>query len=416
MYPYNTTFTVMLALCTLSATAHSATLEIEGTCPGEVTFSAFGFEEGDHVALLSADTTGEATVPVGRCRGESLGLSESGLIRRSHGLADAEGTFERTATVGGAACDTFVQAIAIEGCLTTDAVPVPVPIVEPAEPATFTPCGAIGRSGPDQAACDAAYAGTEAEGMVTVTAGVQQITLPEAGSYRITATGAQGAAADIDVVGGRGAEVCGVFEGAAGQVLDIAVGQMGLGQGSVSNGGGGGGSFVVDNATGALLIAAGGGGGTREDVTHDGCDANTGEEGIQGSGSDATWDCRLSGVAAGQGGLVSAGSWGSAGAGFAADGATDGWDGTGGFGWASGMLGGVGGTCGFAAEGGFGGGGSGNGCHGGGGGGGYTGGDGGRIAGGGGSFNTGAMASTAAGVGEGDGWVLVESDDGSGCP
>jgi hypothetical protein len=283
------------------------------------------------------------------------------------------------------------------------------------EPVTLTSCGAAGRFGPDQVACDAEYAGGPAEGMVAVAAGVQQVVVPESGNYRITVTGAQGASAEVGKVGGRGAQVCGVFAGVAGQVLDMVVGQMGLGQESGSNGGGGGATLVVDNASGSLLIAAGGGGGTRASVLHDGCDANTGEGGIDGSGGADTWGCPVGGVAAGEGGLVSASSW-SAGAGFNSDGQTDGWDGTGGFAWASGMLGGVGGTCGFAAEGGFGGGGSGNGCHGGGGGGGYTGGGGGRIAGGGGSFNSGGAASAAAGLGVGDGSILIEGDDGSGCP
>jgi hypothetical protein len=65
-------------------------------------------------------------------------------------------------------------------------------------------------------------------------------------------------------------------------------------------------------------------------------------------------------------------------------------------------------ACAFRAEGGFGGGGSGNGCWGGGGGGGYSGGGGGWVAGGGGSYNGGASQVNVAGVGLGDGQVLIE--------
>ncbi len=66
-------------------------------------------------------------------------------------------------------------------------------------------------------------------------------------------------------------------------------------------------------------------------------------------------------------------------------------------------------TCSNSEPGGFGGAGAGNGCWGGGGGGGYSGGDGGMIAGGGGSFNTGASPTATAGVGVGDGSIVIQS-------
>ena len=102
-------------------------------------------------------------------------------------------------------------------------------------------------------------------------------TVPESGTYRVIATGAQGASANPSHVGGRGARIEGEFDFVAGQVLQIAVG----GQGTAShvlidnagNGGGGGGTFLVSDDDSPLLIA-GGGGGTRSFVSQDGTDAS----------------------------------------------------------------------------------------------------------------------------------------------
>lgn len=271
---------------------------------------------------------------------------------------------------------------------------------------TFTTCGASGASGPDQTQCNAEYGA----GVVSVTGGVQTWTVPATGTYRITAIGAQGAAGDIEWVGGRGARIEGDFNLTAGQTLKLVVGQRGAGQSSVSNGGGGGGSFVVTSANVPLLVA-GGGGGTRDDVLQNGCDASVTQFAIIGSGSSQTSTCVLKVDGVGAGGIVSDSSWGSAGAGFNSDGATDpsgGGTHGGGYSWLNGMLGGDSDSdCGFDAVGGFGGGGAGNGCFGGGGGGGYSGGDGGRVAGGGASYNTGSNPVAVAAVGTDDGSIVI---------
>ncbi len=114
----------------------------------------------------------------------------------------------------------------------------------------------------------------------------------------------------------------------------------------------------------------------------------------------------------GQGGIASAFSLGSAGAGFTSNGASDSSYGTGGASWGNGLVGGDWGSIhgGNEAFGGFGGGGAGNGSDGGGGGGGYSGGDGGLVAGGGGSFNAGANQSGTAGFESGDGLVTITFD------
>ncbi|HEX7373753.1 MAG TPA: IPTL-CTERM sorting domain-containing protein [Steroidobacteraceae bacterium] len=251
---------------------------------------------------------------------------------------------------------------------------------------TFTTCGATGAQGPTQAQCDTAYGGAIT---VTVNGGIQSWTVPASGTYHIVATGAQGGSGSLpSFVGGRGAQVSGDFALTAGQVLKLVVGQAGT-NGGTENGGGGGGSFVVSSSNAAMLIA-GGGGGIRAGASQNGCDASLTQFAVTGSGGNPTSTCALEATDLGLGGIVSSSSWGSAGAGFNGDGATDFGTHSGGYSWANGMLGGTTDeTCSTSAPGGFGGGGAGNGCWGGGGGGGYSGGDGGWIAGGGGSFNSG---------------------------
>jgi hypothetical protein len=241
---------------------------------------------------------------------------------------------------------------------------------------------------------------------VTVSGGIQSWSAPDAGTYRITAEGAQGASGNR--IGGRGATVSAEFHLADGFTLHLAVGQMGLGQSSNSNGGGGGGSFVV-TTTDTPLLVAGGGGGTRTDAGQNGTDASTSQFGYFGSLSSPTYGPTVKSTGAGQGGAAPASSWGSAGAGFFSNGGNDGSLGTGGSSWFAGLLGGDSTlNCGFDAEGGFGGGGAGNGCYGGGGGGGYSGGDGGWVAGGAGSFLSGDNELAVAGLGFGDGQITIE--------
>jgi hypothetical protein len=190
-------------------------------------------------------------------------------------------------------------------------------------------------------------------------------------------------------------------------VLYIAVGQEGGGQSSGSNGGGGGGSWVMFGAADVPLAIAGGGGGTRTSVDQNGCDATAGEYGTTASGYATTHTCADRSDAPGEGGAASSVSWCSGGGGLSSDGGDDSSYGQGGSSWASGLVGGSSGSCGDAAEGGFGGGGQGRGCYGGGGGGGYSGGEGGRVAGGGGSYNLASDATSAGGVNDGHGYVLI---------
>src|SRR5215831_13949918 len=88
-------------------------------------------------------------------------------------------------------------------------------------------------------------------------------TVPTTGSYQILAFGAQGgitAGSLSGGLGGRGAEVGGDFGLTAGEVLQIAVGGVGMPGSGTGGGGGGGGSFVVGPSNTPLVIASGGGG------------------------------------------------------------------------------------------------------------------------------------------------------------
>jgi hypothetical protein len=241
--------------------------------------------------------------------------------------------------------------------------------------------------------------------LIIFTGTIESWTVASSGTYSITAIGAQGASAQSGRVGGRGASMSGLFDLLAGDLYFFAVG--GAGTASSANGAGGGGSFFVDALNNPLLVA-GGGGGTRIQVSQNGCDALTTSFGGFGSAGSTTSSCGSKTSGLGQGGIISSGSWGSAGAGFFSDGAVEYASGVSAKSWLNGLNGGAG-SCG-GSVGGFGGGGTGAGCNGGGGGGGYSGGDGGRVAGGGGSFNTGNAQINIAGVGLGNGsieWTLV---------
>lgn len=246
----------------------------------------------------------------------------------------------------------------------------------------------------------------------TYTGSIQTWTVTAPGRYRVTAIGAQGASAEAVRQGGRGASVTGDFTFHNGELYQIAVGGAGAISPSNCNGGGGGGTFFVSSSNAPLLIA-GGGGGTRATANQNGTDASITPYGTTASGAAQTYIPAVKSTDLGLGGIVSSDSWGSGGAGFFGDGAIDPYNAgalsPGGRSWANGMLGGSGiGSGSNSAPGGFGGGGAGNGSCGGGGGGGYSGGDGGRVAGGGGSWNTGANPVAIAGVGVGDGELIIQ--------
>ena len=274
---------------------------------------------------------------------------------------------------------------------------------------TFTPCGALGATGPTQLQVNNTYTlGNSLNGSVTISGqGIQQFTVPVTGNYRIEARGARGY--NPSGFGGRGAIVSGDFNLTVGTVLKIAVGQEGQvnpAAGTLQFGGGGGSFVSLLNNT--PLIVAGGGGGSHATSyvasTADGTVTNNGNSGM--------------GTAAGAGGVAGGGgaasSLANGGAGFYGDGG-----GTTGpaISFTNGALGGNVGAIPYAngAIGGFGGGGGTQSWNNnrGGGGGGYSGGGGGQLGqpacwgGGGGSYNNGTNQTNLSGANASDGLVLI---------
>jgi hypothetical protein len=268
----------------------------------------------------------------------------------------------------------------------------------------FTTCSATGASGPSQSDCNSEYSGTDLDGDVTVTGGIQYWTAPATASYRITAVGAAGGNnTGHGYIGGYGASMSGVVSLTSGDVLAIVVGQEGTN--GNDDAGGGGGSFVVLNASSTPLMIAGGGGSGGEN------DNNTTYMALYKNGVTST--CAQDALAHG-GGLISGGCSGlggdvdvhlygqGGGGGFSGDGSGPG----GGDAFLNGAAG--------STKGGFGGGANGGG-DGGGGGGGYSGGASGSgggspdsCGGGGGSYNAGTSQSNSSGANNADGYVTIE--------
>ena len=284
---------------------------------------------------------------------------------------------------------------------------------------TFTNCGATEYQGPTQSQVNSTYASGNSlyNGVTINTQGIQEWTVPEAGTYTIEAYGAQGAGDDY---GGKGAKIVGDFNLSQGDVLKILVGQVGEHNASYSSGhssGGGGGTYVTKspyNNTSSILVIAGGGGGegdpyacSTENLT--GIGGSTGNDGLAGVGTRLT---NIHGTG-GNGGIRSPNTGASCGAGFIGNSVAYGSS------WAgpaySFVNGGQGATLSnaYGGDGGFGGGGAG--AWGGGGGGGYSGGGTGDYrlpcrntgGGGGGSYNNGSNQSNTADTWEDHGKVVI---------
>ena len=280
---------------------------------------------------------------------------------------------------------------------------------------TFTNCGATGATGPTLANCKSSYDVSwedDTDLFNVQTQGFQEWTVPATGTYTINASGAQGARA-----GGGGARMIGDFNLTEGEIIKIAVGQIGV-DGSNSNftgGGGGGGTFVIKhpyNSNASILVIAGGGGGRTSSgttntidavTTSDGGDTYNNGGGTSGGGGD---DGQANGPGAGGGGFFTNGE----------DGDYGNVKPTGGKSFINGLVGGADGYTGSydGGDGGFGGGGGGlnNSYNRSGGGGGYSGGQGGtwsgqKSGGGGGSYNSGSSQSNTAGVREDHGQVII---------
>ena len=153
---------------------------------------------------------------------------------------------------------------------------------------TFTNAGATGNQGPTQGQVNSAYSGTTLDGAVTInTQGIQEWTVPATGNYRIEVYGAEGGGTSP----GLGAKMIGEFNLTSGNVLKIAVGQVGMQETynrTYYAGGGGGGTFVVSSANTPYIIAGGGGGCSADESGHDAITENSGANtGSNGDGGNS---------------------------------------------------------------------------------------------------------------------------------
>jgi hypothetical protein len=293
---------------------------------------------------------------------------------------------------------------------------------------TFTNAGATGaiNTGPTRANCLASYNTTTYPWLNNtayfnvVTQGIQLWTVPQTGTYRITAIGAAGGVSYTAYgggggVAGLGARMVSTFSLTSGQKLKILVGQAGAGtttNSCGSDGGGGGGTFVATDTNTAMLVAGGGGGAGSNGFFRDLTLKNATENFFGNKGSGTTGGA---GGTNGGGGFTQVGSCvsgGAAGAGFTGNGATDGQ----GFAAQSFINGGTGGSGGVNL-GGFGGGGASGTNYAGGGGGGYSGGGGGGLQtcscndmgnGGGGACYSSTTYTYTGSIGTANGSVLIE--------
>jgi hypothetical protein len=136
---------------------------------------------------------------------------------------------------------------------------------------TFTSGAASGKSGPSLTQLKTAYSAAtwelDSAYLNVSTNGFQQFTICHAGTYEITAYGANGGSGSTAGGGGKGANAKGTFTLTNGQKLTIVVGQPGAWNGQSGGsyaGGGGGGSFVFSGTSiskDSVLVAAGGGAG-----------------------------------------------------------------------------------------------------------------------------------------------------------
>ncbi len=192
---------------------------------------------------------------------------------------------------------------------------------------TFSNCGRTGPNGPSLVQCRGFYSTTWDENPAYFnmsTNGIQEWTVPETGTYRITCAGAAGGRQTYGgtyATGGQGAIIRGDFSLTRGEKIYIICGQKGEDtRRSVDNAapGGGGGSFVYRSATATYpLMAAGGGGCGARCASYAGY--QDAEYGTSGNRSGST----TNGGSSGNGGTPNTGGssyWAGGGCGWLTDG------------------------------------------------------------------------------------------------
>ena len=160
---------------------------------------------------------------------------------------------------------------------------------------TFTNAGQFGAIGPTLAELQSAYSATSwtqsSSNLNVITRGYQLWTVPESGSYQITAAGAAGGSnisgSSASGTAGYGRIVRGTAQLVAGEKINILVGQRGQCGNRSGNQAfaGGGGSFVFKEDLTLLLVGAGGNGENWEShTTRIDAQASTGSVVSSGSG------------------------------------------------------------------------------------------------------------------------------------
>ena len=140
---------------------------------------------------------------------------------------------------------------------------------------TFTTCNQTGRQGPNASQIATGYS-TDWHGTYIQEGdfrGYQDWTVPVSGIYRFDVKGASGYEGGGTGTAGRGARIRGEIALTKGEIITIAVGQVGAAPESGNFGGSGGGTFVVRKISGEPLIVAGGG--SADAGTGNGIDAVT---------------------------------------------------------------------------------------------------------------------------------------------
>ncbi len=225
-----------------------ATVSITGTNAGTAisptSVTAVGFGAGLSYAVTSG------TLPAGLSLNASTGVV-SGTPSAAYSTADVVITATDSAGTTGTQTITFQFN--------------PAPELYAFTSATFTSGGANGRFGPNvtQARSGVGNPSWASSYLNMNVQGIQRWTVPRTGTYRIDVAGATGFAYSTNERRGFGYRLRGDFALTQGQIVQIAVGQGGVGSGG-SGGSGGGGTFVVlENSASShtpLIIAGGGGG------------------------------------------------------------------------------------------------------------------------------------------------------------
>ena len=269
---------------------------------------------------------------------------------------------------------------------------------------TFTTCGKTGRIGPSQTEMRAAYTTTWDETYLTqgTVLGYQDWVVPVSGVYNFRAAGASGYNGPGGGSVGRGAIVQGRVSLTKGEIITIAVGQVGAAPTSGNYGGAGGGTFVVRKIGNQPLFVAGGGSGEPN--------VGAGRDGVLSQLAGTSTSGAQAGGSAGNGGRTTQPTgYSAAGGGFFSRGQNSFTNNLGGGSFLEGLT--QNGNARVGGAGGFGGGGQSDGNNTGqaGGGGGYSGGGGARAftanhaGGGGGSFITSTASTVGTSTGTFDG-------------